>query len=403
MEETPPLRQRLMNLVLTFLYIGLIGFGGGLGSIGLMEDICVKRRRFLTLEAFKDGLVIANMLPGATGMQMAVYIGYLYAGTLGGLLNGICFLMPGFLLMLGLSWAYFDYGTFPAIAAGFLWIGPVVIAIIVKTLYDLGKGSFKKPLSWVIGVGAFFLMQVALLPYSLNLLIIILVAGTLGIVLYGRKPAVPLPVSQPPKHSVTLKSLSFFPLLSLQILMENIPPVVTLLKMFSEFVKIGFLVFGCGFIMVPFLQQELVNGLHWLTVQQLLDGVALGQMTPGPFLVVATFVGYKVSGVTGAVIATVAVFIPSFLLASGFVNVLLRVRHSPLVQGFLKGVTPAVLGLIAAAALMLGQTAIRDGWTIAIGLVSLLLLSQQRIRIMPVFLILGALLFGMLHILLPLG
>ncbi|GHO94656.1 chromate transporter [Reticulibacter mediterranei] len=391
MKEAQPNWRRFARLMAVFSYIGLIGFGGALGPIGLMETSCVKRRHWLGSEAFQEGLVIATLFPGATALQLAVYIGSLYAGPLGGLLSGISFLLPAFLLMLSLSWLYVLYGTWPIIEAGFTWIGPVVVAIIMSTLYEMGRGSLKTLVHWSIGCLACLGVLFPIFPLFINLPIILLSCGVLGMILYGRGPSPPPPTKS--SSPVTLHSFVMLPL-AFQAFLEGVPP---LLSLAVEFFKVGFLLFGCGFVMIPFLQQELVEHLHWLTTQQLLDGIALAQITPGPFLVVATFIGYKSAGIAGALTATGAVFTPSFLLASVATPLLLRIRHSPRVKGFFQGVTPAVLGVLTASIVLLAQTTIIDGWTLGIAMISFSLLFLRRVH--PAFLIGGALILGMLHVL----
>jgi chromate transporter len=396
---TPTDRQKLRSIAALFLKLGIIGFGGPLAHIGLMEDAYVKRRQWTTREEFLEGLAVCNLLPGPTSTQLSIYLGYLYGGIVGGMVSGICFIAPAFVLVLILSWAYIQYGALPAVSALFIGIGPVVVAIIVNTLYRSSKTALTTFSGWCIALLACIFTVLSLLPPSFNLVTILLLAGLAGMLIYGRvQTPTPTPTqgNEQSKGQTTVKSIALAPLLAAKALLYALPATaVGLVTLSLVFVKIGLLMFGGGLVVAPLLQQELVDGPHWLTTRQLLDGLALGQLTPGPVTVVATFAGYAASGVAGAVVATISVFLPSFILVLSLTPLLRRIRNAPLARAFLKGITAGALGAIAAAAILLGRIAFVDVLTVAIAVVSLILLLRWNIN--TIFLIAGAALVGLVR------
>ncbi len=400
--ETPGFGERLRALAALFLRLGVVGFGGPLAHVGLMEDQCVTRRQWATRQQFLEGLAICNLLPGPTSTQLSIYLGYLRAGLLGGLVSGACFIFPAFVLVLALAWAYVQYGSLPQVGALFVAIAPVVIGIIVNTLYRTGKTALTNLATWIIALLACALVVHPLLPPSVNLLTILLIAGLVGVLLFRRsfireaaaKPeAAATPPPEAPKSDSSLKSMIAAPLLWGKALAAAAAPTAGLLTVALVFFKIGLLMFGGGLVIAPLLQQELVDGPHWLTTRQLVDGLALGQLTPGPVTTVATFAGYTVAGFPGGVVATIAVFAPSFILVLGLTPPLLRVRNAPTAKAFLKGITAGALGAIAAAAILFGRASIIDPFTAVIALVSLALLLRWNVN--TVFLIGGAALLGL--------
>jgi chromate transporter len=400
--EMPGFGQRLRALAALFLRLGVIGFGGPLAHIGLMEDHCVTRRQWATRQQFLEGLAICNLLPGPTSTQLSIYLGYLRAGTLGGLVSGACFIFPAFVLVLLLAWAYVQYGSLPQVGALFVAIGPVVIGIIVNTVYRTSKTALTNLATWIIALIACALVVKPLLPPSVNLLTILLASGLVGVLLFRRsfqrqaaaaKEELVTPPPKAPKTDSSLKSVIAAPLLGAKTFAAAAAPTVGLLTVALVFFKIGLLMFGGGLVVAPLLQQELVDGPHWLTTRQLVDGLALGQLTPGPVTTVATFAGYAVAGFPGGVVATIAVFAPSFILVLSLTPLLLRVRSAPIAKAFLKGITAGALGAIAAAAILFGLAAIKDVFTAAIAFVSLALLLRWNVN--TVFLIGGAALLGL--------
>jgi chromate transporter len=400
---------RLGSLAALFLRLGVIGFGGPLAHVGLMEDQVVKRRQWTTREQFLEGLAICNLLPGPTSTQLSIYLGYLRAGPLGGLVSGSCFIFPAFVLVALLAFVYMQYGAIPQVGALFAAIGPVVIAIIVNTIYRSGKTALTSILAWIIFLAACALTVFPLLPPSVNLLTILLAAGLMGVICFGREtpdkprvasaPASNIPAAPENQGNTSLKSMIAAPTLAFRAVAGSLPPTIGSLALVGwTFFKIGLLMFGGGLVVAPLLQQELVDNQHWLTTKQLVDGLALGQLTPGPVTTVATFAGYAVAGFPGAVVATIAVFAPSFILVISLTPLLLRLRNSPIAKAFLRGITAGALGAIAAAAILFGRATIVDPFSAIIALLSLLLLLRWNLN--TTYLILGAAALGLAHALL---
>ena len=289
-------RQKLRSIAGLFLKLGIIGFGGPLAHIGLMEDAYVKRRRWTTREEFLEGLAVCNLLPGPTSTQLSIYLGYLYGGIPGGLVSGTCFIAPAFVLVLILSWAYIQYGALPAVGALFVGIGPVVVAIIVNTLYRSSKTALTTFSSWCIGILACIFTVLPLLPPSFNLVTILLLSGLVGMLIYGR--------TQAPQHQqwrswrhrsneqskgqTTIKSIALTPFWRQKRCCMFASTGNWAVDAVAGLRQNWLLMFGGGLVIAPLLQQELVDGPHWITTRQLLDGLALGQFTPGPVTVVAT-------------------------------------------------------------------------------------------------------------------
>ncbi len=364
-ETNSSLSSRLRELTHLFLKLGAIGFGGPQAHIAMIHDEAVVRRRWFTEEQFLEGVAVCEMLPGPASTQMGIYTGYIRAGQLGALVAGICFVLPAFLIVLTLSWAYFHFQGVPQIDDLFLGMSPVVIAIIFGFCWKLAKKAIK---DWQGAAIALTVILITLL-FQVNVLLQFLLAGTVGLFLYCPKQ----PPTSTPYHHTRAWLLPLLPIvqvlpttlaaipgealeLSSFLGLERIQSYFAPLTLF--FLKVGSFIFGGGLVIIPLLEFEVVSQLHWLTQSEFLDGVAIGELTPGPVTITAAFVGYKVAGVLGALVAAIAIFTPSFLFIIGAAPFLIRIRRNPWIQSFLKGVTPAVLGAIAAAAIPLAQAAI---------------------------------------------
>jgi len=395
--------SRLRELAQLFLKLGLIGFGGPQAHIALIHDEAVVRREWFTEEEFLEGLTICEMLPGPASTQMGIYTGYIRGGQLGALVAGICFILPAFLIVVILSWAYFRFQGVPQIDDLFLGVSPVVIAIILGFCYKLFNKTIK---NWQAGAIALTVLVVTTL-FRVNILYQFILAGIVGMLIY----------SPPQPRNTTLKAwlLPVFP----QILLTSPNEFLTVssfwgLERIREFfiplglffLKVGAFIFGGGLVIIPLLESEVVHQMHWLTTSEFIDGVAIGEITPGPVVITAAFVGYKVAGVMGAMVATIAIFTPSFLfimLASPFLKTL---RRNPRVQSFLKGVTPAVLGAVTAATIPLARatfgqdTLERSLFSVVIGLVAFILLiyfKRPTWQLVPAGAILGLLIGHLLN------
>ncbi len=370
----PPmaLGDRLKELAQIFLKLGVIGFGGPQAHIAMQNDEAVVRRQWMTQEQFTDGLAVCEMLPGPASTQMGIYVGYIRAGQIGALMSGLSFIAPAFLIVVALSWGYFRFQGVPQIQAFFLGISPVVIAIILGFCWKLGKKAIKNVPAALIAIAVF----VATILSPLSVLLQFLIAGCIGLWLYG--PRGPYrPTADAPKNnkagSWMVPLLPAMPWLSegMMLLGTTSADVLALssfwgverigeffVPLFVFFLKTGAFIFGGGLVIIPLLEFEVVDQLHWLTREEFINGVAIGQLSPGPVVLTAAFVGYKVAGVLGALVAAIAIFLPSFgfiMLAS---PLLLRIRQNAWVKGFLKGVTSGVLGAIAAAVIPLAQSAL---------------------------------------------
>ena len=355
--------RSLGETVRLFARLGVIGFGGPTAHIAMMEDEAVQRRRWLDRTHFLDVLSLTNMLPGPNSTEMAIHLGYLRAGAPGALLSGLVFILPAFLLMLGLSWAYFEHGASLNVESLFYGVKPVVIAVIAATVWRTGRAAvtdWRLLVLFAAGLGLTLTLP-AWEP------LVLVGAGLIGILVYARPP-----------------DLGRF--LPAAIILTAAPPVLawqgeTLVDLALLFLRTGGLLFGGGFVLIPLIEHDVVDQFGWLTRDEFLDGVALGQSTPGPIVITATFVGYAAAGLPGAVVATVAVFLPSFVFATVSARFVRTIRQWDWARAFLKAVAPAVVGAILAAAILLARTAIDDVLTAAILAVALLALVRFRVEV----------------------
>lgn len=350
------LRDRLWELIRIFGRLGSIGFGGPQAHIAMQNDEAVVRRQWLTQDQFSDGMAVCEMLPGPASTQMGIYLGYVRAGQVGALVAGLAFIAPAFLIVVTLAWVYFRFQALPQLDAIFFGIAPVMIAIILGFCWKLGKKSVH---DWR-GVAIAIAVGIAVGFGNLSPLLAFILAGLLGLAIYRPRQLLPpralwlplglmasLTAATPTADVLALSSFwgwerigSFFwPLL-------------------GYFFKTGTFIFGGGLVIIPLLEYDVVEQLHWLTRSEFLNGIAIGQLSPGPVVLTAAFVGFKVAGVLGALVASIGIFTPSFLFIMAGAPLLLRLRQNPYVKAFLMAVRPAVLGAIAIATLPLAQTAI---------------------------------------------
>jgi chromate transporter len=360
-----------LALAVTFLRLGLTAFGGPAAHIALMEQEFVRRRGWLTAAEFLDLVGAASIIPGPSSTEVAIYIGYRRAGLPGLALAGTCFILPAALLVSGIAWAYVQFGRLPASVGILRGVEPVVVAVIAQALWTFGRTALKSRLLAVLGIAAFGLDLAGVSPLLL-LAVSGAIASSARVGPRGALAAVALPGP----------------------LAAGAAPVagVPLLQLFLVFLKIGSVVFGSGYVLLAFLRGDLVHRLGWLTEHQLVDAVAVGQLTPGPVFTTATFVGYVLRGPVGAAVATVGIFLPSFVLVAATAPFIPRLRRSKVAGGFLDGVNVASLGLMAAVSLHLARTAVVDFWTAGIAAVSLALLVRYRVN--STWLILGGALLG---------
>jgi chromate transporter len=360
----PKEKSSLGEILRLFLWLSLIGFGGPAAHIALMEREVVERRAWLSREQFLDLVGGCNLLPGPSSTQVAMAIGYTRRGWPGLLAAGVCFILPASLATLALAWAYVRYGHLPQ-AQGLLYgAKPVMVAIIAQAVWRLARMALH---GWTVGLlgAACFAAALAGAPP----IAILLVAGGLLLVLAWRKSR------QSSARGAIWLSAGWGGAGA-----AGLGGAAGLVSIGLTFLKLGVVVFGSGYVLLAFLRDDLVNRLHWITEPQLLDAITAGQVTPGPVFATATFLGYLLHGWSGAVVATVAIFLPSFFLAGAVGALAGRIRQSKLAAAFIDGVNAGAVALMAEVGLMLGKATFIDGWTWAIGLVSALLLLRFQVN-----------------------
>ncbi|MEH2209012.1 chromate efflux transporter [Nostoc sp.] len=378
--------SRLGELANLFFKLGVIGFGGPVAHIAMIEDEVVKRRQWLTRENFLDLLGATNLIPGPNSTEMAIHIGYIYAGWLGLIVSGVCFVLPAVLITGGFAWVYVAYGTLPQIAPLLYGIKPAVLAIIINALWGLAKKAVKTRQLLVIA----FAVALLTLLFKLNEVIALLIGGLLGMVWLhsGEKNDKP-----GDKANFLIASLSTgatlkaSAVLATSIATASTVANVSLWQLGWFFLKVGSVLFGGGYLLVAFLQGGLVQEYGWLTQQQLLDAIAIGQFTPGPVLSTATFIGYVIAGIPGAIVATIGIFLPSFVFVAALNPLIPRLRASSWTRAFLDAVNVSAVALMVVTTLQLGtatltlpQAPFVDFLGLAIAIVSAILAIHFRIN-----------------------
>jgi chromate transporter len=358
------------DLARLFLKLGTTAFGGPAAHIAMMEEEVVRRRNWLTREEFLDLIGAVNLIPGPNSTELAIHIGQRRAGWRGLLVAGICFILPAALIVGGLAWVYVRYGTLPAAEGVLYGVKPVVIAVIVQALRSLGGTALKTRTLALIGALAF-----AAVALGVHELLVLAGAGILAVIV-ARTRAGGGPPHEPATTTVVGPWAS--PLGAGALAVAATP--VGLWPLFLVFLKIGSVLFGSGYVLLAFLRADLVERLGWLNERQLLDAVAIGQVTPGPVFTTATFIGYLLGGASGAVVATVGIFLPAFVFVAASGPLIPRIRRSPTASAVLDGVNAASLALMALVAVQLGRAALVDPIAIAIALASTLLLVHWRVN-----------------------
>jgi chromate transporter len=359
MDDQP---ARLSDLARVFLKIGAMSYGGP-AIMGIMQNEIQERRRWLGKERFVEGLSIVNMLPGPGATQLAIFIGHTKGGLAGGIVAGVCFIIPAFAIMLLLASAYGAFGALPAMRNAFYGIGPVVVGIFAVAIYRLARGTIKDRLQIPIAVAA-----VGLLLFSpFGLAVTLLAAGCTGVALFhswraGLAALLVLVLAVAGAYAAE------------GFIVGSVPPVAgpwprsavgpaTLWDVGVYFFKVGTFTFGGGLSMLAFMQEQVVNQFGWLTPQEFVDGLALGQLTPGPVLMLAAFIGYKLFGVVGAAVAAGAIFLPSFLMVLSILPLLRRMKDLLWLKAFMRGVAPAVIGALGVSVVQMAPHAAPDVFT----------------------------------------
>jgi chromate transporter len=352
-------KTKLWDLALIFTKLGAIAFGGPAAHIAQIELEVVQNRRWLSREKLLDLLSISNLIPGPNSTELVIHVGLEQAGILGAIVAGASFIIPAMLLVWGLAIVYVEYQTIPSVGWLLYGIKPVIIAIIAQALWKLGKSGLKNALTWSAG-----LLVLVLYFLNINEIALMLCAGVVVTLVRNLNF-----LKNPKSLSSIFFPFSFFPLPLGVIAAEVTPKAWNVV--FLSFLKIGSVLYGSGYVLLAFVQQEFVDRNHWLTSQQLLDAIAIGQFTPGPVLTTATFIGYLLAGNLGAIAATVGIFLPAFILVPAINPFVSKLRKSSWTAGFLDGVNAASIGLMAAVAWELGRGTLIDIWTIAVAIASL--------------------------------
>ncbi len=366
-------RAPLREVAALFSRLGLSGFGGPLAHFALMEAEVVERRRWLSKERFLEGLAFCQLLPGPASTQLGIYIGYALGGFRGACLTGLAFILPGFVIILTLTWLYSTIGATPHARSVFLAMNPAIIAVVISSCVRLGRSCVT---SWTLGV-------VGALGFVLTLLrtdvvVTLLLAGGLWLAWQ--------------RISVRFAGAPAVLLLTPPVLAAGSPS--TFASLAWLFFKAGALVYGGGYVIIPLVQREAVERHGWMSARTFLDGMALAQLTPGPIVNISAFVGYQVAGLLGAGVGAFSVFFPAFLVILAAVPLMDRFRSSPQVRTFLQGINAAVVGAILGAMVPLSRAAL--GSPSALGFALLTFLVLWRTKISPAWLILTAGALGLL-------
>jgi chromate transporter len=369
----------LRELALLFLKLGTIAFGGPAAHIAMMEDEVVRRRQWLTREQFLDYVGATNLIPGPNSTELAIHIGFARRGWRGLIVAGVCFILPAAVIVGIIARAYVRFGKLPA-ALGILYgIKPVVIAVVLQALWALSRSAVKS--RWLAVLGIASIIAVAL---GVNELVVLLGAAVVAVASTIVKRRKPTPTTSIGSSAISARIVTrtlragSTAVGAAGVTVAAAP--FSLLTLFLVFLKIGAVLFGSGYVLLAFLRADLVKGLGWLTERQLLDAVAVGQVTPGPVFTTATFIGYILGQAPGAVAATVGIFLPSFVFVAISGPLVPRIRRWPLAAAALDGVNVASLALMAVVTVQLARAALVDPLTIALAGASAVLLLRYRIN-----------------------
>ena len=380
-QHTGPPPASLGEMALVFLRLGFTAFGGPAGHIAMMEDEVVRRRRWLTREKFVDLIGAVNLIPGPNSTELALHIGLGRAGWAGFFTVGACFILPSAVMVLVMAWAYVRFGTLPEAAGVLYGTKPVIIAIVVQALRSLARTAVKTKFLAAIGTLAILAGFLGFNPLLL-LLVCGLAAGA-AVAFLGGTPA---EKRMPSAMLGLLSGATAVPAAAAG------ATAVSLGALFLYFLRIGAVLFGSGYLLLAFVHDDLVVRWHWLTESELLDAIAVSQVTPGPLSTAATFIGYLLAGAKGALVATMGIFLPGFVLVGASGRLVPRLRESRVASAFLDGVNVAALALMAVVAWQLGRAALVDFTTAGLAAASLLLLWRYRVN--SVWLVLGGALVG---------
>lgn len=371
-------QQRLIELASVFLRLGTIAFGGPAAHIAMMDNEVVNRRQWMSREKLLDLLGITNLIPGPNSTELAIHIGYERGGWRGLLVAGSCFILPAMLIVWTLAAIYARYQTVPQVGWLLYGIKPVIIAIVLQAVWKLGKKAAKDTptiMAGIVAIAAYFA--------GLNEILLLILLGI----------AVMLVKNWHRRRTIPVFILPFSGVLAQVGTTTAAVTSVSWVSVFLFFLKIGCVLYGSGYVLLAFLQRDLVERNQWLTSQQLLDAVAIGQFTPGPVFTTATFIGYLLAGNAGAIAGTIGIFLPAFVFVWIVNPWVTKLRQSPWASGFLDGVNAASLGLMAGVTYTLGQAAVVDWLTIILAIVSAI--AVFRFQINSAWLVLAGGLIGL--------
>ena len=351
----------LTDLAQLFLRLGTTAFGGPAAHIAMMQDEVVERRKWMTRDEFLDLLGAANLIPGPNSTELAIHVGHRQRGWPGLLVAGVCFILPAMVIVTLFAWAYVRYGSLPQVSGILYGVKPVIIAIILQALWSLGRTAIKTKLLAIV-----FVVGAVLTVLGVHELLVLFGGGVViaGLALVGQREKL---------HSLSFVSLAL-------LIAETGPTAFGMWWLFLFFLKVGAVLYGSGYVLLAFIRADLVERWHWLTEAQLLDAIAVGQVTPGPVFTTATFIGYVLGGFKGGVVATVGIFLPAFVFVALSGPLVPRIRRSPTAGAFLDGVNAAALSLMLIVTYQLARAALVDVVTVLVAITSALILWRFKVN-----------------------
>jgi len=372
-------RAKLLEIATLFLKLGFIGFGGPISTIAMMEDETVHKRKWVRRDYFLEIMTATNIVPGPNATEMAAHLGYIHAGFPGLLIAGISFMLPATIISVILAIAYTQVGSLPEVNGGFSIINAIVVAILISALTRLSKSVYKTNFSLFLGAGSF----IAVL-FGCDQFIIMLISGLISLIFHS--------VNQEQLTPMIVGVLSFD---NIYFRFESIIQS-KLAQLGLFFLKVGSLLFGSTYILIAFIQQDLIKNFDWLTEQQVIDAIAVGQITPGPISATATFIGYVIAGFPGSIISTIGMFLPSFIIVLLTAKFLPKINHLSTIKNFLDGVSASAVALIAIAIINIMKSTINDLTSIIVA--SLALFLSIKYKVDTLWLIIGGALIGFIKV-----
>lgn len=357
----------MKELIRFFLKMGILGFGGPTAHIAMMQDELVSKQKWCDQETFMDGLALCNVLPGPASTQLGIYMGYIHKGILGGILAGLCFILPSFILITLIAYFYFTFGTQLNVNQWLYGVNPFVISMVLIAVLTMKKKMITSTSSLLLALLSFIFIYF----FNINIIIVMILASCFGIFFYNTKK---------------IKLFLFSPVILLAL------PT----QLFTFFLQVGSFIYGGGLVIIPVIEQYVVHQMGWLTQTEFLAGITFGQITPGPVVITAAFIGFKVLGLFGSIIATIGIFLPSFLFILLTGKYFLKAKDLPIIKAALKAIHPVVIGSILASLLSLFPTAVIDFSTLGIFLLSFVLLYKYKVNtfiLLFISSIVGSLLF----------